>query len=127
MHEKSHRQTHKCIDCDIKPCGFNSASALRKHRETYHMKPEDFTVPESLVRSLTALSMASDSSIVTVFVQRLHNMGIAQPPPPAPAPAPSIVPPQPDPNALSQLSSLNETDVSIMIVICDYMISTMCL
>ena len=51
-HEKTHRRVHMCADCNVKPGGFKTASALRKHREAYHMKPQDFQVPDSLVSVL---------------------------------------------------------------------------
>ena len=49
QHEKSHIRSFKCTDCNSVPGGFKSASALRKHRESYHMKAQDFDIPESLV------------------------------------------------------------------------------
>ena len=54
-HEKSHRKSYNCTDCNVKPGGFSSPSALRKHRETYHAKPEDFEVPSYIVSYIRAL------------------------------------------------------------------------
>ena len=51
-HEETHTRTYSCTDCNSVPRGFKSARALRNHRETYHMKPEDFDVPQSLVYTL---------------------------------------------------------------------------
>lgn len=48
-HEKTHSQTYTCVDCGAVLRGFKSASALRKHRETYHMELDDFEIPQSLV------------------------------------------------------------------------------
>ena len=48
-HETTHTQAYKCTDCGSNV--FKSTSALRKHREKYHMKPEDFNLPDSLVYS----------------------------------------------------------------------------
>lgn len=48
-HEKAHSRIFKCADCNSIPKGFKSTTALRKHRESYHMKPEDFIIPQSLV------------------------------------------------------------------------------
>ena len=52
QHEKSHIRSLRCTDCNSVPRGFKSASALRKHRESYHMKPEDFDIPHTLVSYL---------------------------------------------------------------------------
>ena len=54
-HEKSHRKSFNCMDCDERPSGFSSASALRKHRETYHAKLEDSEVPGYIVSYIRAL------------------------------------------------------------------------
>ena len=48
-HEMTHDRTYKCTDCKSVPNGFKSINALRKHREKYHMKPEDFGLPSHLV------------------------------------------------------------------------------
>ena len=48
-HEMTHDRAYKCTDCNSVSNGFKSISALRKHREKYHMKPEDFGLPSHLV------------------------------------------------------------------------------
>ena len=63
-HEESHRKSYNCMDCDERPGGFSSASALRKHRETYHAKPEDFEVPRAVVnRSASPIEEDADYKI----------------------------------------------------------------
>ena len=52
QHEKSHIRGFRCTECNSVPGGFRSASALRKHRESYHMRPEDFDIPHALVSYL---------------------------------------------------------------------------
>ena len=53
-HEITHTRAYQCTDCGSN--GFKSTSALRKHREKYHMKPEDFNLPDSLV-DISCLSL----------------------------------------------------------------------
>ena len=49
-HEITHNRAYQCTDCSSVPNGFKTIDSLRKHREKYHMKPEDFKLPNSLVK-----------------------------------------------------------------------------
>ena len=66
-HEKSHRKSYNCTDCNVKPGGFSSANTLRKHKETYHAKPEDFEVPRAVVNHSTSQIKEEEDYIIKCF------------------------------------------------------------
>ncbi|KAL8792044.1 MAG: hypothetical protein Q9195_005385 [Heterodermia aff. obscurata] len=47
-HERTHSRVYTCSYCNSAPNGFKLMSGLRKHEEKYHMKLEDFKLPDSL-------------------------------------------------------------------------------
>ena len=49
-HEASHVPSFSCLQCDLFSVrGFRARKDLEKHTQRYHMSPEDFTVPTSLL------------------------------------------------------------------------------
>ncbi|MCJ1426374.1 hypothetical protein MMC29_004277 [Sticta canariensis] len=53
QHESTHIRLYKCLDCDFSARGFTSSAKLRKHREKYHMRPEDFNIPQQIMNRYT--------------------------------------------------------------------------
>ena len=47
-HEMSHALSFPCLQCDFSGRGFRSRRDLEKHRQKYHMSPEDFEIPDDL-------------------------------------------------------------------------------
>lgn len=64
QHESTHIQWYKCLDCDFSARGFTSCVKLRKHREKYHMVPEDFDTPPQVLNTAALARSTSRSSRV---------------------------------------------------------------
>lgn len=67
QHESTHIRWYKCLDCDFSARGFTSCVKLRKHREKYHMVPEDFDTPLQVLNTAALARSPSRSSGVLDF------------------------------------------------------------
>ena len=61
QHESTHIRWYKCLDCDFSARGFTSRVKLRKHRERYHMVPEDFDTPLQVLDTAALVRPTSKS------------------------------------------------------------------
>ena len=73
QHESTHIRFYKCLDCDFSARGFTSKATLGKHREKYHMRPEEFNIPQQIMNSYTPAITKTSASEIPLELDHLEG------------------------------------------------------